>query len=175
MGLHARDLFMRHTDVVNLNPISCVYRAPPRPTRGDLFHVSPCRVQQLQFLLFIVLLYDTFTLYSTCFHDATPASRCLLPDKSVWPSVNTRQARRVLHHMPRTANIIYGRRTCPRLVHGEIQQQFDPQQLHAPDFLCSERYAAEITCGNLTYLFTRHDLGDHKASQSASTLEHKHT
>lgn len=73
-----------------------------------------------------------------------------------------------------SADIIHGRRACPRLMHGAIQQRFESQQLHAPDILCSERYAAEVTCGNLTYLFTRHDLGDHKVSHSVSTLERKY-
>lgn len=65
------------------------------------------------------------------------------------------------------AEFIHGRRACPRLIHdGKIQHLSSPQQLHVPDILCSERYAAEVTCGNLTYLFTRHDLGDHKVSSS---------
>ena len=61
-----------------------------------------------------------------------------------------------------SADFTHGRRACPRLINRVVVEGAD-QQLFAPDVSCSERYAAEVTCGKLTYLFTRYDLKDHKA------------
>ena len=65
----------------------------------------------------------------------------------------------------RSADFSHGRRACPRLIN-RVAVQGGDQHLFAPDVSCSERYAAEITCGNLTYLFTRHDLENQKARKT---------
>lgn len=75
------------------------------------------------------------------------------------------------HEESRIADFSHGRRVCPRLINRVAVDGAD-QQLFAPDVSCTERYAAEITCGNLTYLFTRHELEDHKARHCMHDCRH---
>ena len=52
---------------------------------------------------------------------------------------------------------------CPALtLEGQrLQSSVPPSQLHLVGQQCSERFVTEVACNNRSYIFSRHDLGDH--------------
>lgn len=44
----------------------------------------------------------------------------------------------------------------------QASREASPSGLAIADLRCSERFATEVRCGNRSYLFSRHDMGDHR-------------